>query len=304
MSDAIEQFRHAIGAAGLEVPDTINPDGAIHRFSTNGKRGDDSGWYVLHGDDVPAGSFGCWRTGLQSSWFAKSECAMTAAERQTQQARCKVTQALHDAEQAQRQRQARGTAAALWQAGTPATVHDYLTRKGIKPHGVKCDGQRLVIPLRDTVGQIHSLQTIAPDGGKRFMPGGRVSGCYFSVGKPMDNKLIVCEGYATGASIHEATGQAVAVAFNAGNLTPVAMALRKKYPDIMIVVAADDDWCTPNNPGLNAARQAALAVGGLVAVPRFPAQRPEKATDFNDLQALAGFDAVRGCFAEIEEVAC
>ena len=67
-ADPIEHFRLAIAAAGLEAPDSINANGAIHRFSTNGKRGDDSGWYMLHTDGTAAGAFGCWRTGLQSSW--------------------------------------------------------------------------------------------------------------------------------------------------------------------------------------------------------------------------------------------
>lgn len=73
MSDPIEHFRLAIAAAGLEAPDSINADGAIHRFSTNGKPRDDSGWYMLHTDGLAAGAFGCWREGLQSTWCAKSK---------------------------------------------------------------------------------------------------------------------------------------------------------------------------------------------------------------------------------------
>ena len=68
MTDPIEHFRFAIAAAGLEAPDCINPDGAIHRFSTNGKRSDDSGWYMLLTDGVAAGAFGCWREGLTQTW--------------------------------------------------------------------------------------------------------------------------------------------------------------------------------------------------------------------------------------------
>ena len=125
-------------------------------------------------------------------------------------------------------------------------------------------------------------------------PGGRVKGCYHSIGKPA-GVLIVCEGYATGASIHESTGHAVAVAFNAGNLPAVALALRAKYPDLKIIVGADDDHLTDGNPGKAKATAAALAVGGLVAVPSFPAGRGDKDTDFNDLHQLAGADAVKAC---------
>ena len=239
MHSAIEQFSTAMQAAGLAPPDTIEADGGLHRFSTSGKRGDDSGWYVLHPDGVAAGVFGCWRNGLSQTWSSKPDTAMTQAERDAHRQRIKAMKAQRDAEQAQRQQLARKTAAALWQAAAPAMQHEYLARKGIQPHGARCDGHRLVIPLRDVDGTLHSLQTIAPDGDKRFMPGGRVAGCYHSMGKPQ-GVLVVCEGFATGASIHEATGHAVAVAFNAGNLLPVAQALHGKYPALRIIVAADD----------------------------------------------------------------
>jgi len=295
MSDPIEHFRLDIEAAGLKAPDSINPDGRIHRFSTNGKRGDDSGWYVLHTDGIAAGAFGCWRSGLQSTWCAKSDKAMTVAEREVYRQRIKAMQVEREADMLATQLQTSQTAAALWQQAIPATAaHDYLSRKGIQPHGVRCDGQRLLVPMQDTAGMVHSLQTIAPEGDKRFMTGGRKKGCYHLIGEPA-GVLIVCEGYATGASIHESTGDAVAVAFDAGNLEPVAVALRARYPSLKMIIAADDDHQTDGNPGLTKARAAALAVGGLLAVPLFPAGRPDKATDFNDLHQIAGADAVKRC---------
>lgn len=293
MSEPTKYFRLAIAAAGLPAPDVIHDDGAIHRFSTNGRRCDDSGWYMLHTDGIAAGAFGCWREGLTQTWCAKSDNAMTDAERKAHRQRIKAMMAQREADLTAAQQQASQTAAAMWQDAAQAPVaHEYLTRKGIQPHGLKCDGQRLLIPIRDAAGTLHSLQTIALDGDKRFMPGGRVKGCYHSIGKPA-GVLIVCEGFATGASIHGATGDAVAVAFNAGNLEPVALALRAKYPDLKIIIAADDDHLTDGNPGMTKAKAAALAVGGLVAMPSFPPGRPDKATDFNDLHQLAGADAVR-----------
>lgn len=293
-TDPTEEFRAAILAAGLIPPDDIVADGQLHRFPTNGRRGDDSGWYVLHDDGIPAGAFGCWRSGLQSPWCAKADSDMTAAEREAHRQRIKAMQAQREAEHAQVQQQAREAAALAWKAATATTGHDYLTRKGIKAHGVRCSGHHLLIPMRDTSGTIHSLQTIAPDGVKRFQPGGRVKGCYHAIGKPA-GLLIVCEGYATGASVHEATGHAVAVAFNAGNLRPVAEALRSKHPALKIIIAADDDARTPGNPGLSKAREAAQCVGGCVAVPDFGSSRPDGVTDFNDLHQIAGADAVRAC---------
>ena len=294
MNDPIEQFSDAIRSAGLPPPDTIIDDGAIHRFSTNGKPSDDSGWYSLHTDGIPAGPFGDWRSGLQSTWCAKSDSTMTDAEREAHRQRVKVMQVQRETELMQRQQAAATDAARRLKAATVCTQHDYLTRQGIKPHGVKLEGNNLLIPMRDTAGTLHSLQNIAPNGEKRFLSGGRVKGCYHLIGNP-SGALIVCEGYATGASIHEATGHAVAVAFNAGNIEAVAVALRSKYPALKIIIAADDDHLTAGNPGITKATAAALAVGGFVAVPIFPADRPDKATDFNDLHQLSGLDAVKRC---------
>jgi putative DNA primase/helicase len=304
MNDPIDQFRQAIESAGLTPPDAIIDDGAIHRFSTNGRRGDDSGWYMLHTDGIAAGAFGCWRAGLQSTWCAKSDNAMTTAERDTHRQRIKAMQVQRETEQVERHHSAATDAAQRWQVATTCAQHDYLITKGVQGYGVRMDGAgALIVPMRDTAGTLYSLQTITPDGDKRFLSGGKVKGCYHSIGKPA-GVLVVCEGYATGASIHECTGQAVAVAFNAGNLDAVAVALRSKYPALKIIIAADDDHLTAGNPGMTKARAAAQAVSGLLALPAFGADRPDKATDFNDLHQLAGVDAVRACMdSAIESVA-
>ncbi len=287
VSDPTERFRLAIAAAGLEAPDTIHADGKIHRFSTNGRRGNDSGWYLLHLDGVHAGCFGNWRDGYSQCWSAKDERTMSAADRKALAQHIEAMRRQRDAEQQQRHADAAAAALLRWAAAAPAVTHPYLSAKRVKPHGTRVDGHQLFVPMRDAAGKLHSLQTIGPDGEKRFMPGGRVRGCYHAIGKPSVS-LIVCEGYATGATLHEATGYAVAVAFNAGNLQAAAVSLRAKYPCLTIIIAADDDWKTPGNPGLTAAQQAAQAVGGKVAVPDFTGlQRGDKDTDYNDLQRLA-----------------
>ena len=290
-----QAFQSSIAVTGLTPPDTIIADGKIHRFGTNGKPRDDSGWYMLRLDGIPAGAFGCWRTGLQSTWCAKSDTSMTPAEREGHRRRIDAMKLQRDADTAERHAAAATEATRCWHEDKPCTQHDYLTTKAVQAHGLRIDGAgALIVPMRDTAGTLHSLQSIAPAGEKRFMPGGRVKGCYHAIGRP-DGAVIVCEGYATGASIHECTGQAVAVAFNAGNVEPVAVTLRAKYPALKIIIAADDDHQTNGNPGVTKATAAAMAVGGLLAVPVFPADRPDKATDFNDLHQLAGADAVRAC---------
>ena len=294
---AIEQFQQAIAGAGLPVPEVIHGDGTLHRFSTNGKRADQSGWYVFHDDgDLPAGAFGDWRSGMQSTWCSKTTEAMTQAERSAHQRRMQAIAQQREADTAQRQQDAATAAAKRWAAALPAPAdHPYLAAKGITPHGARVEGEALLIPLRDTAGTLHSLQAIGPEGDKRFQPGGRIKGCYFGIGKP-NGVLVIAEGVATGASIHETTGHAVACAMNAGNLLEVAQALHAKYPALRLILATDDDWKTDGNPGMTKAREAAQAVGGLLAVPSFDGERGDKETDFNDLHQRAGSAAVQACF--------
>lgn len=294
-------FSQAIENAGLTPPSAIHADGQLHRFSPTGQRSDKSAWYVVHLNSLPAGVFGCWRTGLTETWCSKPERNLTQAERDTMRERVRDAKAQRDADTQQRQQQAQLKALERWEAAHPVVQHPYLSTKGIHGYNLRAEGDLLLVPLRDSTGTMHSLQTIAPNGSKRFMTSGRVRGCYHSVGRA-DVAIVICEGVATAHSVHEATGLASVAAFSTGNLTPVAQALHRKFPELLIVVAADDDHVTESNPGLTAAKAAALAVGGLVVVPQFPADRPRKSTDFNDLLSLAGAGAVRSCFAEVLEV--
>ena len=271
--DAIDQFRQATAAAGLSLPDVIHGDGKLHRFSTDGKPSHKNGWYFQHLDGIPWGQAGSWDVNGGKPvchWCEKSDKQMTQAERDTQRQRSAAMQVQRDADKAAEQKSAATTAAQRLAAAAICTQHDYLTRKGIQPHGAKIEGDKLLIPMRDTAGTVHSLQTIAPDGTKMFMSGGKVKGCYFGIGK-LKGALIVCEGFATGASIHECTGHAVAVAFNSGNLEAVVVALRNKFPALKIIIAADDDHQTPGNPGMTKATAAVQATGATLAVPVFKA---------------------------------
>ncbi|WP_321808075.1 AAA family ATPase [Burkholderia sp. BCC1993] len=188
----------------------------------------------------------------------------------------------------------------LWEkAGTVHADHAYLRAKRIKPYGAKQLREQLVVKIQDVDGVHHSAQYIQPGGNKSFQTGGRISGCFVGVSagpKPGNGTpLLVCEGFATACSLHEATGHPVAAAMNAGNLVSVAKAWRTKYPRLRIVICADDDTATAGNPGMTKATEAARVVDALLAVPDFGADRPDKASDFNDLHALDGLEAVRAC---------
>lgn len=262
-------------------PASVVADGRVHRFPTRPGGRDDAGWYVFHDDEMPAGSFGCWRSGLSETWFARSTASMSPVERMTQRERARLLAQARDADLAQRHAEGAAKAADVWAQASPAqSDHPYLIRKNVAAYGLRQAGECLVVPLR-IKGEVASVQYIGPDGSKRFMRGGAVAGGYHSFGRVNDD-VVVVEGYATGASIHAATGHAVAVAFNSGNLKPVALALRKKLPDLRIIIAGDDDFQSAGNPGATAARAAAAAVGGTTAFPPFDRTAGEIGTDWND----------------------
>ena len=301
--DYIAQFTEAIRAAGLEPPDTIKADGKLHRFSSNGKRGDDAGWYVLHFDHVPAGAFGCWRESISETWRANVGRSLTPEEESRLRQTINRIRRQQEEEKRARRQESASKADALWNGAEEARPdHPYLTRKGVKPHGIRQKGDTLIVPVR-IGGRLSSLQFIAANGEKRFLTGGEIKGGYFLIGSTEGAAaLLVAEGYATAATLHEATGFPVAVAFNAGNLEPVAKMLRRQHPSLPLIVCADDDSRTRGNPGVTHATAAALAVGGKLAVPNFGDGRPEGVSDFNDLAALHGIEAVRQAIAAAKPV--
>jgi putative DNA primase/helicase len=302
MIDLTDQFKEALQARGLIPPVELLADGQIHRCHAEGCGGENDGSYLLHLDGIPAGGFENWRDGAGwENWRADIGRTLTPEEVAAHRTHTEAMRKAREEEDKRRKAEARERAKRIWDSALPCTEHPYLTRKGIRVQGARIvsTGQRegdLLLPIRDAEGKLHSLQFIGQDGGKLFLPGGRKRACYFGIGKPA-GVLYIAEGFATAASIHEATGQAVAIAFDAGNLQPVAEALRTKYPSLDLVLAADDDYRTDGNPGLTKAKEAAVAIGARVAIPDFGTDRPERATDFNDLHHLRGLAAVKACLA-------
>ncbi len=192
----------------------------------------------------------------------------------------------------ERRRNAQRTAQATWdRAGTVDPDHAYLVRKGVPPVGVRMDAVRhLIVPLVDPDGTIHTLQRICEAGDKRYLAGGAKAGHFTPIGDLPDDvaTILVCEGWATGASSHAATGLPVVAAMDAGNLRLVAPLLRQRFPSARIVLLADNDDKPGRieNPGVAAATAAARSVDGLIAIPPVPG-------DFNDLAVASGLAAVR-----------
>lgn len=260
------------GAGQAPLRDLDLPgDGTLVRYRAEGdKAGARNGWVVFHDGQHPAAAFGSWRTGERGTWAARRDKPLSSADRAAIHRQAREREAARRDEQARVHAEARDRARRLLAKARPATsAHEYLQRKRVHAFGLMQLRNMLVVPAYDAAGLLHTLQFIGPDGTKRMLTGGRIRGCYFPIGKP-GRELLLCEGYATGATLRMATGQAVAVAFNAGNLLPVALALRAKFPRMRMVVCADNDRFTPGNPGVTAATAAAKAVRGLVVVPQFP----------------------------------
>lgn len=278
-SDVRLQFIDAMRAAGI-VPanhENIVGDGAIHRFHVEGdKPGSRNGWCILHLDGIPAGAFGTWKEGACGTWRAGSG-PMTPADRARFDAQIETAKRQRAAEVVDRHRWAQQRATRMWaQAGAPRPDHPYLVRKRTKPHGIRQLDDALLVPMRDGDGVLWNVQTITQDGTKRFLLGGRKRGLYHAIGGAVGDELLIAEGYATAASLHESTGKPIAVAFDCGNLEPAARVLRAKFPTARITIAADNDAGTAGNPGVTKANAAARAVGALVAMP------PDGYNDFND----------------------
>jgi putative DNA primase/helicase len=281
-SDIEAQFKEEARVAGINLTGAIVADGKLHRCHLEGQKpGSKNGAYILHPDGHAAGWALDYVTGHSFTWRADGQRArLSPADRAAIEAERKH----REIERRETQRTAADKARFIWSRLKPIidpAEHDYLLIKRIRPHGAKLsvyqDHKSLVIPIFGESG-LTSLQFIEADGSKRFLPGGEIKGGFFGIGmagvtlaKP--GKILICEGFATGASLHEWYKQPVIVAFNAGNLEPAAKRIRTLYPNHELIICGDND---ESGVGQKAARAAALAVGGKYLLPPIVGQ------DFND----------------------
>ena len=171
-----EAFKAAIQSAGLTPPTDIIADGTIHRWSVSTKRGDKTGWYVLHLDDLPAGCFGDWRSGVDETWCAKSSQTMSTEERKAHRQRMEAIRKEREAEEKQRHAEAAKRAEQILeeceaQAAEcePPKHHPYCTAKKIDPSNFLVDrAGNLVVPVRDENFTLINLLRINAKGEKRF----------------------------------------------------------------------------------------------------------------------------------------
>lgn len=285
------QLIDAMRAAGLEPPAEIHLDGKIHRFRSGTKgqpgHGDKPGWYLVFGDGIPAGRFGCWRAGIEVTWRADVGRQLTDIEQMAHARRIAEAQALRDAELKRQREVAASTVETIWSGALGAGEdHPYLKRKGIRTHGARIttDG-RLVVPLYDADGTLSTLQYIDHEGGKLYHPGGQTGGKFWMLGT-MDEpgRIYIAEGFATAATIHQTTNRPVVIAYSASNLVPVTGTMRELYgPTQDIVIVADHD---KSGVGQRYAEQASAKHGARMVMPPILGDANDYAQAGHDLASL------------------
>lgn len=284
------QLRDAMEAAGIHPPSDIVLDGKLHRFNsgTKGKAGHDkSGWFVAYSDGVPAGRFGCWRSGIEVTWRADIGRQLSSAEEMAHVRRLAEAKTTRDAELKRQREVVADTAEAIWSNGIGASPdHPYLARKGVGVHGTRITGDgRLMAPLYTPEGKLVSIQYIDQDGGKLYHSGGQTGGCSWMVGT-MDEPgpIYIAEGFATAATIHETMHRPCIVAYSASNIVPVTGAIRERYGATQeVVIVADND---ATGVGQKYADQAAAKFGARIVMPPIPGDANDYAQAGHDLKIL------------------
>lgn len=150
---------------------------------------------------------------------------------------------------------------------------------------------QIIIPISSTAGEITSLQYICYDGKKRFLQGGQIRGCFHQIGDKIGSFAYICEGYATGLTVHEITKEPVIVCFSAGNIIPLLDNMKKKYPDTAFVIAGDNDAHRERNIGKEKAEEASKKFNIQYIIPQFK-DITTLPTDWNDLYLLEGSEEV------------
>jgi len=288
MIDALTKLQDV----GLRVSNLVM-DGNIQRCQVHGKRGK-PGWYVIRElNGKVFGKYGDWTTGETYSLSdINGDGGLTAEERS-------VIAMMAKQEAKERKAQQKKAAAAslkVWESAIPCPAdHPYLVKKQITPHAARFEESTgaLLVNLINKNGTHSTLQRIwdREEKGKLLFPGGAKKDCCHVIEGRTD-RVFICEGFATGATINEATGCKVLVAIDSGNLLSVAKTAKGTF-DTRIIIAADNDYAKKDNVGLRKATEAAQVV-------EIECVKPTgiTGTDFNDMATEKGLAAVKAYFNE------
>lgn len=308
--DPVKEFAVFLRVHGANLDHDPIMDGKWHRVALDGdKRNEKNASYRAFNDERPTGIFNNFK-GEQHRWVGTGQ-ELSGVELAAANARMAQARANRELELKEEQDKAAKQAYGIYK-NTPWANRsncEYLKAKGVGGYGLKLDQNgRAIVPIRDGEGRIWNLQFMSQDG-KFYMDGGRKQGCMHTIdtegvlqGKARAEGKVafVVEGYATGASIHEATKQPVVVAFDKGNLEPVAKEIRERFPQVRLVIASDNDHkleTHPNhmkNEGIEAARKAATSAAAEYITPQLSAAEKARGyTDFNDIHQSRGLDGLK-----------
>jgi putative DNA primase/helicase len=281
----LEIQMHNVGIVAVQGCSQFLETLGVQRFDVEGdKPGAKSAWFTQH-DDLSGCSFGSWKLGIKSSYFFN--CARNI--RSTCNERSKAINAAKQfkIKKVLEQNEAAIRCQKVFQESLLANSnHRYLVKKLISPIGLRQLGHQLLIPMYNLDGALINLQRIDPYGNKRFWPNAKLDNAVHWFGKPeFSNTLLICEGYATGASLYRSMNFPVAVSFSSNSLCSLSTALRAKYPNKTLVICADNDKLketnTGINPGLIAGNKAVEACGGIMVYPII--HSIYLGSDFNDM---------------------
>ena len=286
------QLADAMRSAGIDPPPKLEIDGQLHRFSTKGRKRDDSGWYIAFSDEPVAGRFGCWRDQIDCVFKADIGRDLSAAENMAIVRRQSEAKAERERARAKKADVAASTVETIWRDAIAASPDQpYLKKKGIEPHGARLTGDgRLIVPLYAEGGTLSSLQYIS-ETEKRYHPGGTTKSCSWTLGEVTPGPIFVAEGYATAATIHEVSGRPCVIAYSANNLPLIVGQLREAHGQTQeIVIVADND---ESGVGRNKADEASAKHGGRIVMPPIEG-------DANDYQK-AGEDLLGLLFPPVDD---
>ena len=268
--ELIEQkFFESLEASGIKPRYSFIPvmDGKIHRFATaEDRQGEKSGGYYIHADGWPNWGIIDYRKGFDSMLKFKISGEDFPGTKVYSAVRSRNNFTPKDEKE-----QARAKAYIEWKRATPVIkvkeYHSYLIKKKIcyrysdnirqVLHSQKEDITKngdLLIPLVNIyTHKFQSLQRITfstmkstNKNMKGFYPNTILkSACYIFSQVQTPPKFIICEGFATGASIFykccKTTKATVISSMSCNNMLNIVKGIRTQYKGTPIIIAADND---------------------------------------------------------------
>ncbi|OCS33362.1 DNA primase [Campylobacter fetus subsp. venerealis] len=318
---AIDEFKSALNNAGFSIDEDPIMDGKLHRVSVYGDKGNEkSGAYIGYLNGHPAGFIQNFKTGIKENW--KSSVSNITKNQEIEfKNMIETNKAIKESREAELALAHEKTAQKLQKEYESAKwankEHPYLKNKGFdKNFYLKQDAHgNLLIPLRDIDGKYWATQRIFSNGDKMIgvtrtkeekeqgieYPA-KKQGNFFLLGaKNLNNvkEVYICEGFATAASVYEATKKPSIMGVDAGNLEIVITNIQKKYPKMEIIIAADNDVKKELGNGINVGKNTALDIQKKhpeikVVLPQFTKEEIQKGlSDWNDLAQSRGQEEIK-----------